>query len=340
MPNLAPVTDTPERALAVARLGLSDGAAEVVPIGAITVGQQGQRLADLAALNRLAGVRLFSDDGHCVQNASLMSQAFQLAAGFGGLLAQHSQDSDLAGPLACCHSPERASRLGLELWPPAAESVIVARDVQLAAASGGRLHVCHLSSGESVEIVRWAKARGLQVTAEVTPHHLLLPDDRTEGGDTAFKVNPPLTDATDIEALRQGLADGAIDAVATDHAPHPPAAKAPPFERAKPGLLGLEQALAVVIETMVASGRLDWATLADRMSRAPAAIAGLGDRQGRPLRPGQPANFVLIDPARRAVVDRARSRSRSRNNPYHGLDLPDPVLLTCWRGRLTHDGLA
>ncbi|MDR1265843.1 MAG: dihydroorotase [Propionibacteriaceae bacterium] len=340
MPNLYPVTDTPERAQAIAQLGRRDGAAEVVPIGAISLGQQGQRLADLAALHRLAGVRLFSDDGHCVQSARLMSQACAAVAGFGGVLAQHSQDSDLADSLACCHSAERASRLGLEQWPATAESVIVARDVQLAAASGARLHVCHVSSGESVEIVRWAKARGVKVTAEVTPHHLLLPDDRMEGGDTTFKVNPPLTDAADIEALRQGLADGVIDAVATDHAPHTPADKASPFERSKPGMLGLEQALAVVIETMVAEGRLDWAMLADRMSHAPAAIAGLGDRQGRPLRPGQPANFVLIDPARRAVVDRARSRSRSRNNPYHGLDLPDPVVLTCWLGRLTHDGLA
>ncbi|MDR1448856.1 MAG: dihydroorotase [Propionibacteriaceae bacterium] len=340
MPNTDPVADTAEAVRRLAALGRRDGAAEVIPVGAITYGLAGRETTDFQRLHEAAGVTVFSDDGRCVRDAAVMRAAFQAVRRFGGVLAQHSQDDDLAGPRACCGSPARAERLGLPEWPAVAESAIVARDVQLAQDSGGALHVCHVSTAESVEILRWAKARGLPVTAEATPHHLLLGAAAVETLDTVYKVNPPLRDDEDAEALRAGLADGAIDAVATDHAPHAPADKALPFPEARPGMIGLEQSLAAVMETMILTGRLSWPALVQRMSAAPARIGGAADRQGRRLAVGEPAAFVLIDPTRRTLVNREDSLSKSRNNPYHGLDLPDPVVLTCWRGQLTYDGLA
>ncbi|MDR1806595.1 MAG: dihydroorotase [Propionibacteriaceae bacterium] len=338
MPNTDPVTDTPARAAAVAALGRAEGSAEVVPVGAITVGQLGTTVADLAALHAELGLVFFSDDGRCVQDARVMRAAFRAAARFGGVLAQHSQDADLAGPTACCHESELSERFGLEPWPAVAESAIVARDVQLARDTGGRLHVCHVSTAESVEVIRWAKARGIHVTAEVTPHHLLLGTALLASGDTTFKVNPPLAGDEHIAAVRAGLADGTIDAVATDHAPHTAAAKAQPFPLAKPGMVGLEQALGVVIETMVTPGRLSWADVARVLSSAPARIGGLA-HQGRAVAVGEPANVTLIDPSRRTRVQRDNTASLSRNNPYVGLDLPDPVRLTCWQGHVTHEDL-
>ncbi|MDR1078301.1 MAG: dihydroorotase [Propionibacteriaceae bacterium] len=337
MANTDPVTDTAEAVDHLTELGRREGWAEVIPVGAITKGLAGHELAELGLMHR-AGVSLFSDDGRCVQNAQVMRRALEYVSDFGGVLAQHSQDDDLAGPSACCHESAIGGKLGLPPWPAAAESVIVARDIELARLTGGRLHVCHVSSAESVELIRWAKARQLPVTAEVTPHHLLLDTAELEGYDTTYKVNPPLRTDEHVEALRQGLADGVIDAVATDHAPHTPEDKDHPFDVARPGMIGLEQALAVVIETMVLSGRLDWAGVVERMSSAPARIGQVADRQARPLEPGQPANLVLIDPTRRRVVDRAASSSQARNNPYHGRDLPDPVLATFWRGRATYGG--
>jgi len=332
MPNTDPVADTAERVAAVAELGRRDGLVEVVPVGAITVGQLGQEVADLGAMNRHQGTVFFSDDGHCVQNAQVMRRAFETVAPFDGVLAQHSQDNDLAGPTACCHESEWSQRLGLDAWPPQAESVIIARDVQLAELTGAHLHVCHVSSAESVDVIRWAKNRGVRLTAEVTPHHLLLGTANLQSLDTTFKVNPPLRTDEHIEALREGLADGTIDVVGTDHAPHAPADKDQPFPSARPGMIGLEQALGVVLETMVAPGRLDWRRVGYRLSVAPARIGGIGDRQGRRICPGAPANLVLVDPTRRARVDKAASHSLARNNPYDGLDLPDPVRLTLWRG--------
>jgi dihydroorotase len=335
-PNLAPVTDTPARARHIADLGRRDGSAEVIPVGAITVGELGTEVADLAGLHAALGLTFFSDDGRCVQDAAVMRRALQTAHTFGGILAQHSQDADLAGPTACCHESAYSAAFGLEPWPAEAESAIVARDVQLAGPAGARLHVCHVSTAETVEVLRWAKSRGVRVTAEVTPHHLLLTTPALRTHDTTYKVNPPLTTDEHVEALRQGLADGTIDAVATDHAPHTTAAKAKPFPEASPGMTGLEQALAVVLETMVLPGRMDWRTLSHRMSVTPARIGGVGDRQGRRVRPGEPAHLVLVDPSRRAVVDRSATASLSRNNPYHGRDLPDPVVLTLYGGRVTH----
>lgn len=336
MANTDPVTDTAEAAEYVLALGERQGHCQVVPVGAVTKGLAGEELAELGLMaSSRAAVRVFSDDGRCVSDSLLMRRALTYVKSYDGVIAQHSQDPRLAGPGACCHESEISGRLGLPGWPSQAESVIVARDVQLAELAGARLHVCHVSTAESVEVIRWAKARGIRVTAEVTPHHLLLDTPLVEGFDTTFKVNPPLRTSEHLEAVREALADGTIDAVSTDHAPHARQDKDHPFDVALPGMLGLEQALAVVMEVMVNSGRMDWPTLVERMSTAPARIGRL-QGQGRPIAPGEPANLVLVDPAARGVVDRDTSASRSRNNPYHGRDLPDPVVTTIWAGRVTH----
>ncbi len=336
MANTQPVTDTAEMAEHVLDLGVAAGHCQVFPIGSITKSLAGKELSEMLLMHRSrAGVTVFSDDGACVMDAGLMRRAFEWVKQFDGVLAQHSQDVTLAGPSACCHESEYSGRLGLPGWPPVAESVIIARDVALAEATGSRLHVCHISTAEGVDVLRWAKKRGAPVTAEATPHHLLLTTDLLSGYDTTFKVNPPLRTNEHVEAVREALADGTIDIVATDHAPHAPQDKDHAFVDARPGMLGLEQVLGVVIETMVDSGRLTWEQVADRMSHAPAKI-GRAVGQGRPIAVGEPANLVLLDPKRRAVVDKAASASRSHNNPYHGRDLPDPVELTMWAGRITH----
>ena len=336
MANTTPVTDTAENAEHILDLGRDAGLAQVVPIGAITKGIAGKELAELGLMHQSrAAVRVFSDDGMCVMDSALMRRAFEWVKPFDGVLAQHAQDSGLAGPGACCHEGELSGRLGLPGWPPVAESVIMARDAQLAEATGSRLHVCHVTTAEGVDVIRWAKARGINVTAEVTPHHLYLTTAEVVNYDTVYKVNPPLRTDEHVEAIREALADGTIDIVGTDHAPHAPHDKDHSFAEARPGMLGLEQALGVVMETMVATGRLDWAGVVDRMSAAPARIGRVA-RQGRPLAVGEPANLALVDPTRRATVDRGASASLSRNNPYHGRDLPDPIELTMWEGRITH----
>lgn len=336
MANTTPVTDTAERAEHILNLGLRADTVDVVVIGAISRGLAGEQLAELGLMHTSdARVTMFSDDGHCLMNPQLMRRALEWVRPFDGVIAQHSQDGFLAGPGACCHEGEISGRLGLGGWPSVAESTIIARDVQLAEATGSRLHVCHISTAEGVDVVRWAKARGIRVTAEATPHHLLLTTAQVEGYDTTFKVNPPLRPDEDVEAVRAALADGTIDVVATDHAPHAPQDKDHAFVDARPGMIGLEQALSVVIETMVTPGRLTWEQVADRMSHTPARIASLPG-QGRPLLPGEPANVVLIDPTRVGTVDRNASASLSRNNPYHGRSLPDPVEATLLRGRFTY----
>lgn len=336
MANTTPVTDTAERAEHVHHLGVTAGLVDVAVVGAISKGLRGEELAELGLMHRSrAAVTMFSDDGMCLMNPQLMRRALEWVRPFDGVIAQHAQDSHLAGPGACCHEGELSGRLGLGGWPPVAESTIIARDVQLAEATGSRLHVCHVSTAEGVDVVRWAKARGVRVTAEVTPHHLLLGTAELTGYDTTFKVNPPLRTPEHIEAVRAGLEDGTIDMVGTDHAPHAPQDKDHAFVDARPGMLGLEQALGVVVETMVRPGRLDWAGVAERMSHAPARLGRLS-RQGRPLAAGEPANLVLVDPDRTGVVDRADSASLSRNNPYHGRTLPDPVVATFLHGRETY----
>jgi dihydroorotase len=336
MANTDPVTDTGEAAEHVAQLGRRDGRAQVVPVGAVSKGLQGAELAELGLMARsAAAVRVFSDDGHCVADARLMRRALEYVRAFGGVIAQHAQDPRLAGPDACCHEGAISGRLGLAGWPAAAEATIVARDVQIAELTRSRLHVCHVSTAETVDVLRWAKNRGIAVTAEVAPHHLLLTTAEVVGYDPVYKVNPPLRPATDVAELRRALADGTIDAVATDHAPHARHDKEHAFAEAAFGMLGLETALAVVVETMVEPGTLDWSGLAERMSATPARIAQLAE-QGQPLTAGEPANLVLVDPKARAVVDRNASNSLSRNNPWHGRDLPDPVVMTFWQGQRTY----
>ena len=334
MANTSPVADTAGVVEQVWRLGREAGYCDVQPIGAVTVGLAGERLAELGAMHEsAAGVRVFSDDGHCVHDAVLMRRALEYVKAFDGVVAQHAQEPRLTEG-AQMNEGELAGVLGLRGWPAVAEEAIIARDALLAAHVGSRLHVCHVSTAGSVELVRWAKSKGWRVTAEVTPHHLLLTEDLVAGYDPVYKVNPPLRSATDVAALRAGLADGTIDAVATDHAPHPVEDKDCEWAGAAMGMIGLETALSVVQETMVDTGLLDWAGVADRMSYRPAAIGRLPGH-GQPLAEGAPANVVLYDPAVRGPVEPAAFASRSRNTPYRGLELPGRVVATFLRGQPT-----
>jgi len=334
MANTDPVADTAGVVEQVWRLGREAGRCDVAPVGAVTVGLRGERLAELGAMaDSAAKVRVFSDDGHCVSDAVLMRRALEYVKAFNGVIAQHAQEPRLTEQ-AQMNEGALSGRLGLRGWPAVAEEAMIARDVLLAAHVGSRLHVCHVSTAGSVEILRWAKSKGWSVTAEVTPHHLLLTDERAATYDPVFKVNPPLRTAEDTEALRDALADGTIDAVATDHAPHAVEDKESDWCDAAFGMLGLETALRVVQETMVETGRLDWAGVADRMSVRPARIGGLGGH-GHAIAVGAPASLVLVDPAHRSAVDATASASLSRNNPYASMSLPGLVVATFLRGRPT-----
>jgi len=338
MANTEPVADTAGVVEQVWRLGREAGHVDVRPVGAVTAGLRGERLAELGAMaDSAAQVRVFSDDGRCVADAMLMRRALEYVKAFNGVIAQHAQDPRLTED-AQMNEGELAGRLGLRGWPSVAEEAIVARDVLLAAHVRSHVHVCHVSTQGSVEIIRVAKQRGFPVTAEVTPHHLLLTEDLAASYDPRFKVNPPLRTADDVAALREGLADGTIDAVATDHAPHPAEDKECEWDAAAFGMLGLETALSVVQATMVDTGLLDWAGVAERLSAAPARIGrcDTGDRaQGRPLAQGEPANLVLVDPSASGTVDARELASLSRNTPYDGRALPGRVLATFLRGRPT-----
>ena len=336
MANTSPVTDTAEAAERVLDLGRACGLTDVVPVGAVTKALEGAELAELGLMARSrARVRVFSDDGHCVHDSRIMRRALEYIRAFDGVVSQHAQDPRLADSSACCHEGELSGRLGLPGWPGIAEESIVARDVMLARHTGSRVHVAHVSSAGTVEVIRWAKAQGIDVTAEVTPHHLALTTDLLSGYDPVYKVNPPLRPSDDIEALRAGLADGTIDAVATDHAPHARHDKEHAFVDAASGMLGLETALAVVSDLLVRPGLLGWADVARVMSSAPARIGRL-QGQGMPLEVGNPANITLIDPDREVTVDAATSRSRSRNNPWHGRTFRGAVVTTLLRGDITH----
>ena len=331
MANTEPVADTAGVVEQVWRLGREAGLVDVQPVGAVTVGLKGEWLAELGAMaDSAARVRMFSDDGRCVHDAVLMRRALEYVKAFGGVIAQHAQEPRLTEG-AQMNEGALSGVLGLRGWPAVAEEAIIARDVLLAEHVGSRLHVCHVSTAGSVEILRAAKARGVDVTAEVTPHHLLLTEDLVAGYDPVFKVNPPLRSKADVEALRAGLADGTIDAVATDHAPHSAEDKDCEWAVAAMGMLGLQTALPVVAEAMVATGLLDWAGVADRMSIRPARIGRLGGH-GRPLEVGEPANLTLVDPAGSTVVDRSRQASKSANTPYAGRVLPARVVATFLRG--------
>jgi len=334
MPNTDPTADTAGVVEQVYRMGREVGLVDVHPIGAVTVGRKGERLAELAAMAYSAArVRVFSDDGDCVSDPLLMRRALEYVKAFDGVIAQHAQEPRLTQG-AQMHEGIVSARLGMAGWPAVAEEAIIARDCLLTDHVGSRLHVCHLSTAGSVEVVAAAKKRGTTVTSEVTPHHLLLTDERAVGYDPVFKVNPPLRTASDIGALRQALADGVIDIVATDHAPHASQDKETEWDNASPGMLGLQTALSVVIETMVRPGLLDWRGVARVMSEAPARIGGLQD-QGRPLAVGEPATLVLIDPQALWTVDPDALASLSRNTPYAGMQLPGRVVATYLRGRAT-----
>ncbi|WP_327131314.1 dihydroorotase [Streptomyces sp. NBC_01343] len=334
MANTFPVADTAGVVEQVWRLGKESGYCDVQPIGAVTVGLEGKQLSELGAMHDSAArVTVFSDDGKCVDDAVIMRRALEYVKAFGGVVAQHAQEPRLTEG-AQMNEGVVSAELGLGGWPAVAEESIIARDVLLAEHVGSRVHICHLSTAGSVEIVRWAKSRGIDVTAEVTPHHLLLTDELVRSYNAVYKVNPPLRTERDVMALREALADGTIDIVATDHAPHPHEDKDCEWAAAAMGMVGLETALSVVQQTMVETGLLDWAGIAERMSFAPARIGGL-DNHGRPVSAGEPANLTLVDTSYRGVVDPAHFASRSRNTPYEGRELPGRVTHTFLRGRAT-----
>ena len=300
----------------------------------MTVGLKGAQLAELGAMaDSAARVRVFSDDGLCVADAALMRRALEYVKAFDGVIAQHAQEPRLTQG-AQMNEGELSGVLGLAGWPSVAEESIIARDILLNAHVDSRLHICHLSTKGSVEIVRLAKKRGLNVTAEVTPHHLLLTEDLASTYNPVFKVNPPLRTKADVEAVREGLADGTIDIVATDHAPHPVEDKDCEWSAAAFGMLGLETALSVVQHTMVDTGMMSWTDVADRLSVRPAQIGQLAD-QGQALAAGSPANLVLVDPAVTRTVVPSESASLSRNTPYDGMELPGRVVATFLRGTPT-----
>lgn len=334
MANTDPVADTAVITDHVWRKGREVGLVDVHPVGAVTVGLKGKQLAELGAMaSGEARVRMFSDDGYCVDDPLVMRRALEYARGLGVLIAQHAEEPRLTVG-AVAHEGPAAARLGLTGWPRAAEESIVARDALLARDAGYRVHICHASTAGTVELVKWAKAQGISITAEVTPHHLLLDDSRLETYDAVNKVNPPLRESSDVAALRAALSAGVIDCVATDHAPHAAQDKCCEFAAARPGMLGLQTALSIVIETMVKPGLLNWRGVARVMSEKPAQIVGLPD-QGRPLDIGEPANLTLIDPDTEWVVRGDGFASISENTPFEGMTLPGQVRMTMLRGRVT-----
>ncbi|GAA0515457.1 dihydroorotase [Saccharopolyspora thermophila] len=340
MANTDPVADNAVVVEHVWRRGREIGLVDVHPVGAVTVGLKGEKLAELGTMARsAAGVRVFSDDGHCVHDPLIMRRALEYTSSFGGVVAQHAEEPRLTVG-AQAHEGANAARLGLAGWPAPAEEAIVARDCLLAGHTGGALHICHVSTAGTAEILRWWKSRDAagRVSAEVTPHHLLLTDDRLDTYDPVNKVNPPLRTEADVLALRRALADGTVDCVATDHAPHAAQDKDCEWSAARPGMLGLQTALGVVVHTMVRTGLLDWRGVARVMSERPAEIARLAD-QGRPVAAGEPANLVLVDPDAEWTVRAAELASLGQNSPFDGMRLPGRVVATLLRGRLTaHEG--
>lgn len=333
MPNTDPIADTAGVVEQIFRLGASHAICDVFPIGAITVGSRGEQLAELRAMNASAAkTRIFSDDGKCLSNALLMRRALEYVKSFNGIIAQHAQDPELTID-SQVNEGVISARLGLKGWPAVAEEAIIARDVLLAEHVGSKLHICHVSTAGSVEIIRWAKERGIQVTAEVTPHHLLLTEDLVISYDPVFKVNPPLRTIKDVEALREGLVDGTIDAIATDHAPHPAERKECEWANAAFGMLGLESALSVSFKAMVETKLLTLTQLIDRMSNRPAEIAGYVQHGSIAI--GRDANFALID--LESARSTGRRMSKSANDPYRGMELPVRVNETYLRGNLVNN---
>lgn len=333
MANTTPVSDTPELVTQVWEWGVAAGYVDVRPVGAVTQGLAGERLAPLGSMARSRPqVRVFSDDGKCVHDSALMKRALEQARSLDAVIAQHAQDPRLTEGAQMNDGP-LAATLGLEGWPAVAEESIIARDVLLAESVGARLHVCHLSTAGSVEVVRWAKARGIAVTAEVTPHHLLLTEERVVSFDPLFKVNPPLRRKEDTLALREAVASGVIDIVATDHAPHPSESKDCSFPEGAFGMVGLESALAVVLATLVEPGLVTYQDLARIMSVVPASIGRVAGYE-KPLGLGSPAHLTLVDPT---ALAREPHGSLSGNNPYRGEELKGRVVHTFYAGTQTVD---
>ena len=336
MANTTPVADTAGVVEQVWSRGREVGLVDVFPVGAVTVGLGGTQLSEMGAMaNSRARVRVFSDDGKCVHDPVIMRRALEYAKTFDAVIAQHAQDPRLTEG-AQMHEGVVSAELGLAGWPAVAEESIIARDVLLAGHVGSRLHVCHVSTAGSVEIIRWAKSRGIDVTAEVMPHHLLLTDESVRGYDPRFKVNPPLRTQADVDAVRAGLADGTIDIVATDHAPHPDEDKDCEWAAAAMGMIGLETAVGIVQKTMVNTGLMTWSQVALRMSHLPARIGRVDDAHGFGLNEGEPANIALIDPRSPWTVDPSATASRSNNSPFGGIELPGKVVATFLRGTPTH----
>ena len=340
MANTDPVADSAVVTDHVWSRGQQVGLVDVHPVGAVTIGLKGKQLTEMGLMAAGVGrVRMFSDDGLCVEDPLVMRRALEYASGLGVLIAQHAEEPRLTVG-AVAHEGPNAARLGLAGWPRAAEESIVARDALLARDAGARVHICHASTAGTVELLKWARTQGISITAEVTPHHLLLDDSRLNTYDGVNRVNPPLREASDAVALRQALADGVIDCVATDHAPHGTHEKCCEFANARPGMLGLQTALSVVVETMVNPGLLTWRDVARVMSEAPAGIVGLPD-QGRPLEVGEPANLTVVDPETTWTVHGPALASRSDNTPYESMELPATVTATLLRGKVTaRDGKA
>ena len=321
MANTNPVADNAGVVEQIFRLGKEAGLVDVNPIGAVTNGLNGEKLSEMGAMaDSIAKVRIFSDDGKCVSDPLIMRRALEYVKTFNGIIAQHAQEPRLTVN-AQMNEGSVSARIGLPGWPAIAEEAIIARDILLAEHVQSRLHICHVTTAGGVELIRWAKQRGIQVTAEVTPHHLLLTDDLVENYDPIYKVNPPLRTQKDVMALREGLAEGIIDIVATDHAPHPAEDKDCEFHAGAFGMVGLETALSVVVKTMVQSGLMNWQDLVDRMSIAPAKIAGY-TTQGLEIAVGKPANFILINPEKTWKVDKNKLRSKSKNTPFNEMELP------------------
>ena len=336
MANTFPVADTAGVVEQVFRLGQLTGLCDVFPVGAVTQGLLGRQLAELGAMaSSAAHVRVFSDDGNCVSDSMVMRRALEYVKQFSGVIAQHAQDPALTVG-AQMNEGIVSSLLGLKGWPAVAEEAIIARDILLADHVQSRLHICHLTTAGGVEIVRWAKARGINVTAEVTPHHLLLTDELATSYNPVFKVNPPLRTMADVMALREGLADATIDIVATDHAPHPTESKECEWQNASFGMIGLETALSVVKHTMIDSSMMNWEQLVERMSTAPARIGSYAN-QGLGITIGSPANISIVNTAKNWRVDRDLVASRSRNTPFHGMELPAVVELTMLRGKISYN---
>jgi dihydroorotase len=333
MANTNPVADTAGVVEQIYRLGKESGLCDVNPIGAVTKGLNGEQLAELGAMaDSIAGVRIFSDDGKCVSDPLIMRRALEYVKTFNGIIAQHAQEPRLTIN-AQMNEGSVSARIGLPGWPAIAEEAIIARDILLAEHVQSRLHICHLTTAGGVELVRWAKQRGIQVTAEVTPHHLLLTDDLVENYDPIYKVNPPLRTQKDVMALREGLAEGIIDIVATDHAPHPAEDKDCEWQAAAFGMVGLETAFSVVVKTMIESKLMSWADLVDRMSIKPAQIAGY-KQQGQVIAENSQANLILVDVTGSWQVERNNLKSKSKNTPFDGMNLPAVISDVIYHGKL------